>query len=428
MFCESLACSFVPRQWKQSIITPVPKVAKPSVCKEFRPISVTPILSRLFEKCIVRKFLYPVLLDKNFASDFQDQYAFRPTGSTTSALISLTDLVAGKLVSNPFVHVLSFDMSKAFDTVRHSTLMEKLSKMPIPDEVYNWLYEYFDNRSHVTGYCGIRSSPIYINASIVQGSGLGPVIYILNSSDLTPIFEENNFNKYADDVYLVVSSKNSEKIPQELKNIERWAADNNLTLNSSKTREMVVHKTGVKNWDKNLPEKLDGIERVASMKILGVYFDETLSFKEHLHRVLGGAASSMYAIKILRSKGLSGSSLWDVTTQIAISKMLYASPVWWGYMDNTSQQRLNSVIKRLKRLNCLPQSFQNFDLLCNDADTNLFKNVLLNTTHVLNHLLPKVKEHKYDLRKRVHDRCMPKATQEFYKKSFINRMLYKDCY
>ena len=97
-------------------------------------------------------------------------------------------------------------------------------------------------------------------------------------------------------------------------------------------------------------------------------------------------------------------------------------------MDNTSQQRLNSVIKRLKRLNCLPQSFQNFDLLCNDADTNLFKNVLLNTTHVLNHLLPKVKEHKYDLRKRVHDRCMPKATQEFYKKSFINRMLYKDCY
>ena len=59
---------------------------------------------------------------------------------------------------------------------------------------------------------------------------------------------------------------------------------------------MVVHKTGVKNWDKNLPEKLDGIERVASMKILGVYFDETLSFNEHLHRVLGGAASSMYML------------------------------------------------------------------------------------------------------------------------------------
>jgi len=133
----SLTQSFVPTQWKTSIITPIPKVSKPTGCHEYRPISVTPILSRLFEKILTINFLYPVLNHSNFTSKLQDQYAFRPTGSTTAALIKLTSTIVNKLADSPYVHLITFDASKAFDTVRHSTFMEKLAAMPVPDMVHN---------------------------------------------------------------------------------------------------------------------------------------------------------------------------------------------------------------------------------------------------------------------------------------------------
>ena len=86
----SLLSSEIPKQWKVSCITPVPKITHPVACSDYSPISVTPILSRILEKIVVRQFLYPVLYDASSKRFFEDQYAFRPTGSTTSALINLT--------------------------------------------------------------------------------------------------------------------------------------------------------------------------------------------------------------------------------------------------------------------------------------------------------------------------------------------------
>ena len=118
----SMRMSVVPKQWKCSIITPVAKVAKPIGCADFRPISITPILSRSLEKLVVQNCLYPVLVDPEFTQLFKNQFAFRPTGSTTAALIAITHTIAELLVEHPFVHVIALDFSKAFDTVRHSQL------------------------------------------------------------------------------------------------------------------------------------------------------------------------------------------------------------------------------------------------------------------------------------------------------------------
>ena len=98
----------------------------------------------------MRTYLYPVLVNEKFRSQYQDQYAFRPTGSTTAALIDIVKVISDMLVDNQYVHVLTFDVSKAFDALRHSTLLSKLANMPIPDFVYNWLVEYFEDRCHVT--------------------------------------------------------------------------------------------------------------------------------------------------------------------------------------------------------------------------------------------------------------------------------------
>ena len=104
---------------------------------DFRPISVTPVLSRSLERFIVRSNIYPAFQHPPPPGlIFDDQYAFRPSGSTTAALIALFHTVSSMLSSNQFVHVFSFDFTKAFDTVRHATLMSKMAQLHIPDNIY----------------------------------------------------------------------------------------------------------------------------------------------------------------------------------------------------------------------------------------------------------------------------------------------------
>ena len=103
--------------------------------------------------------------------NLSDQFAFRPTGSTTAAIINLLHIVTNMLLSNPYVTVISLDFSKAFDMVRHSALLDKLNQLDIPDTVYNWTVDVLSDRSHCTVCGGQTSSQKSITAGIVQGVG-----------------------------------------------------------------------------------------------------------------------------------------------------------------------------------------------------------------------------------------------------------------
>ena len=93
-----------------------------------------------------------VLIHKDTQHLFMDQFAFRPTGSTTAAIICLLHRISEMLLTNPFVHLIALDFSKAFDTVCHSTMMEKFSNFPIPDNVYNWVVNFLSDRCHHTRF------------------------------------------------------------------------------------------------------------------------------------------------------------------------------------------------------------------------------------------------------------------------------------
>ena len=120
------------------------------------------------ERFIVRSYLYPAFESPGFSDKIEDQFAFRPTGSTTAAIIALLQNITTMLLTNDYVVVISTDLSKAFDTVRHSSLAEKLAALDIPDLAYNWLVSYYHNRGHVTSYAGVTSLVAYINVSVVQ--------------------------------------------------------------------------------------------------------------------------------------------------------------------------------------------------------------------------------------------------------------------
>ena len=93
------------------------------------------------------------------------------------------------------------DFSKAFHSVRHSTLLHKMAQLDIPDEVYNWLVSFFRGHSHCTLYQGIESSVLEITASIIQGSAIGPASYVVGAADLRAVTPGNELVKFADDTY-----------------------------------------------------------------------------------------------------------------------------------------------------------------------------------------------------------------------------------
>jgi len=145
----------------------------------------------------------PTILSPPTTLCFDDKYAFRSTaGSTTAALIAILHSVTDRLSTNPFVVVLALDLSKAFDTVRHASLFCKMALLNVPDPVYNWLVDFFSDHEHCTSFGDSVSAYQPISASIIQGSAIGPVSFVVNASDLSTVTPGNRMHKYADDTYI----------------------------------------------------------------------------------------------------------------------------------------------------------------------------------------------------------------------------------
>ena len=183
------------------------KISKPLVHSDFRPISITPILSRLTERIVLSTYVYPAILSNTSNLCFDDQFAFRPTGSTTNALITLFHKITSLFESsNIFVRVIVLDFSKAFDTVRHSSMFEKYEKLNLPHYIHNWLVDFYTGRQHCTKFNDLTSSNKSITASVIQGSALGPSSFSVTASDLRPLLSNNEILKFADDTYLIIPS------------------------------------------------------------------------------------------------------------------------------------------------------------------------------------------------------------------------------
>ena len=103
--------------------------------------------------------VYPILLHPDHSHQFHDQFAFRPTGSTTAAVIYLLHKLTELLHTNDYVHVMAFDFSKAFDRVRHHSLASELADFTLPDDLYNWIVNNLSDLKHHTNLGG-NISPV----------------------------------------------------------------------------------------------------------------------------------------------------------------------------------------------------------------------------------------------------------------------------
>ena len=314
---------------------------------DYRPISITPVLSRTLERFVVHQYIYPVLPSSTTLS-FSNQYAFRPTGSTCAALIAILQTLTKMLANNPYVLLYALDFSKAFDSVRHRTLMEKLAQLALPDHIFNWIAEFFQDHAHCTKHKEVVSATVKINASVIQGSAIGPATFIVNAADMKTLSDKNALFKYADDTYLIVPADNVTTVNDELANIETWAAENNLRLNQAKSVEVVFRDPARKKQQVLLVPHAS-IPRTETIKILGVTLTSHFSMRPHIDLTLTACSQTLFALKTLRAHGMQTKSLRTVFKSVALSKLQYSSQAWRGFTTCQDRERLEGFMRKSKR-------------------------------------------------------------------------------
>jgi len=137
------------------------------------------------------------------------------------AIVHLLDSVINLLETEPYIIVISLDFSRAFDTVQHSTLLYKLVQLHIPDQIYNWLVDFFDNHSHRTVFRDELSSLLDITARIIQGSAIGPSAYVVTAGDLVAAVPGNSTCKFAYDTYIIIPASNEATRHLELAKVQK---------------------------------------------------------------------------------------------------------------------------------------------------------------------------------------------------------------
>ena len=143
----------------------------------------------------------------------------------------------------------------------------------------------------------------------------------------------------------------------------------------------------------------------------------------YVDRVVVRTAQTSYALRLLRSHGLGAPQLFDVTRVTLVAQLTYASPAWIGFTNCEDKARLQGVLKKLQRSGFLPHNFQTFIQICEAADAQLFSSIIHNDDHVLHQLLPPVKTHSHNLRKRAHDFVIPRCDDSLMRKNFIIRLI-----
>ena len=300
---ECLDKSYIPDNWKKGIISPIPKINKCTSPIDFRPITVLPAASKVLERAVYNQLVY--FLESNGVLDCR-QHGFRKNYSTLSAVYDVTQHMYQNMDQRKLTYCAFIDYSKAFDTLNHTALFEKLRKIGLNQQIQDWCKCYLTGRMQQVKVGDVLSDELVVTCGVPQGSILGPLFFVLYVNDLLQLFNENDpkITLYADDTVLYVSNSDArvacDKLERGLHKLHTWCVRNKLSINIKKTKLLVVDP--LKLDDVYPRPKLNGqfLDRVDSYNYLGVSIDNNLSFEKFLREKYGKVYSRVYQLGKMR--------------------------------------------------------------------------------------------------------------------------------
>lgn len=284
IFNASIKFSHIPSKWKNADVSMIKKPEKdPKHVDSYRPISLLNTLSKLLERVIDSR-LQNWITNNNIITTWQ--CGFRKNRSTRDHLFRLTQECQQAFNKNMSVGALFIDIEKAFDRVWIKGLIFKLDKLNIPEFLGCWLKSYLSNRSFQVNLNGIKSSSKSIQASVPQGSVLGPTLFNLFFNDISSKFINSNHSLalFADDLSTWYASPYHTIIEKNLQIASNWIHEWCIKWRTIVSTSKSVTTIFSKNAQSKPPKVFYGsriIRYDPNPKFLGVYFDKGLNFKKH---------------------------------------------------------------------------------------------------------------------------------------------------
>ncbi len=233
IFNLSLSLSVVPSCFKKSIIVPIPKKNKITCLNDWRPVALTPIFSKCFEK-LVRDYICSVLP----ASLDPLQFAYRSNRSTDDAIAFTLHTALSHLENkNTYVRMLFVDYSSAFNTIVPATLVAKLQTLGLNRSLCSWILDFLTGRSQVVRMGNNTSSPLILNTGAPQGCVLSPLLYSLYTHDCTATHSSNVIVKFSDDTTVIglITDNDETAYREEVSTLTKWCQEKHLSYIYSKS-------------------------------------------------------------------------------------------------------------------------------------------------------------------------------------------------
>ncbi len=342
IFNSSLQKGIFPDVWKVAKVTPIFKSGSKSEANNYRPISVISVFSRILER-IVHDQVYEYLKENRILTT--SQAAFQKLCSTITSLIESTDYWYENIDHKKLNLSIFLDLKKAFDTVDHKILLEKLRKYGIREHSGDWFESYLKNRKQYCAANGYESRPRTVACGIPQGSCLGPLLFIIYLNDFEKCLKVSKAGMYADDTHMTLTSTNVEELVQkaqeELTNISDYMRVKKLSANPQKTEYMIIgHPRRTNKVDIHETLRINGsdIKRVKKTKSLGVILDEGLNWDEQFATVKMKVKGGLKSIKRLKNI-LTQSQLGNVYRALVESHVRYANVIW-GSVSSSKRENL----------------------------------------------------------------------------------------
>ena len=325
----SLIQGTFPSELKIANIIPIFKAGEIGQVTNYRPISLLTSISKIYERIFSNR-LTSFLKTQKILYDLQ--FGFRDKHSTYLAMITLMDKLIQALERGEYTIGIFLDFSKAFDTVNHRILLDKLNLYGIRGVANKWVESYLSNRKQFTSYNGSNSSINNVKCGVPQGSILGPILFLLYINDLGTISNLLSPIMFADDSNLFISGKKPQDLAnslnQELPLLIEWLRANRLSLNVDKTHVMIF---GKKNTTTQIPIKIqiDGktLSVLDKTKFLGVILDSGLNWKDHINYLAKKISRSIGIISIAR-KTLSQKTLIQLYHAFIFPYLNYCVLIW----------------------------------------------------------------------------------------------------
>ena len=344
---QSLVTGIFPDKLKIAKVLPLFKKDDHTLMDNYRPISLLTSISKLYEKVVFSQ-LYDYFRNNDLFYD--SQYGFLKNHSTEYAAMELTDKVLKDIDERNISLAIFMDLSKAFDTLDHSILINKLAYYGIHGAALRWFTSYLTGRSQYVEIDGVSSNILLLSTGVPQGSILGPLLFLIYMNDIPNCTEHFNFILYADDTTLnntvQIPSLSPVDINNELAKVYDWLAVNKLSLNVRKTKYVIFHAMN-KRIEGVIPSlEINGIplERVQNFNFLGLVLNENMSWKPHIDLLANKLAKCAGVLNKLK-RFLPIHILRTLYFSMVQSRLVYCI-LTWGF----DCYRLEKLQKRFARI------------------------------------------------------------------------------